>query len=83
MPAPWKSSHEVILWQRLDPAQATHVMLDCYGNGAGAEVLLRAFLEERDMNPSAVQFWLRVYEQLKDRVSDGTEEEHPASRLPR
>ncbi len=36
-------------------------MADCYGEGAGAEVLLRAFLEERDRNPVAVRFWLRVH----------------------
>ena len=36
-------------------------MVGCYGHGAGAEVLLRAFLEERDLNPAAVRFWLRVH----------------------
>jgi hypothetical protein len=40
-------------------------MADCYGEGAGAEVLLRAFLTERDMNPSAVRFWLEVYGSLR------------------
>ena len=48
-----------------DPAQAVRVMADCYGESAGAEALLRAFLEERDMNLDAARFWLRVYEALR------------------
>jgi hypothetical protein len=36
-------------------------MVGCYGQGAGAEVLLQAFLEERDLDPAAVRFWLRVH----------------------
>jgi hypothetical protein len=69
MPISWKRSREAHLWRRLDPAQATRVMVGAYGEGAGAEVLLRAFLEERDMNPPAVRFWLRVYQKLrKDRI---------------
>jgi hypothetical protein len=39
-------------------------MADCYGEGAGAEVLLRPFLAERDMNPASVRFWLLVYDIL-------------------
>jgi|UPI0004AF8D9B hypothetical protein len=39
-------------------------MVGCYGEGAGAEMLLRAFLEERDLNPAAVRFWLRVHDLL-------------------
>jgi hypothetical protein len=61
MPTSCKRSREASLWRRLDPAQASRVMVGCYGQGAGAEVLLRAFLEERDLNPAAVRFWLRVY----------------------
>ncbi len=57
----WKRSREAKLWQRLDPSQAIRIMADCYGEGAGAEALLRAFLAERDMNRSAVRFWLQVY----------------------
>jgi hypothetical protein len=64
MPTSWKRSPKASLWRRLDPAQASRVMVGCYGEGAGAEVLLRAFLEERDMNQAAVRFWLRVYELL-------------------
>jgi hypothetical protein len=64
MPASWKRSREAGLWRRLTPAQATRVMAHCHGEGAGAEVLLRAFLEERDMNPDAVRFWLEVYRGL-------------------
>jgi len=66
MPTSWKRSREASLWRRLDPAQAVRVMAGCYGEGAGAEVLLRAFLEERDRNPAAVRFWLRVYDLLND-----------------
>lgn len=75
MPQPCKRSRNATLWRRLDPAQAVRVMGDCYGEGAGAEVLLRAFLEERDMNRQAVRFWLRVYEALVSspaREPDGT-----------
>ena len=50
MPTSWERSHKAKLWRNLDPAQAAHIMADCYGEGAGAEVLLRAFLAERDMN---------------------------------
>jgi len=64
MPTSWKRSREAPLWRRLDPAQATRIIAGAYGEGAGAEVLLRAFLEERDRNPAAVRFWLRVYELL-------------------
>jgi hypothetical protein len=39
-------------------------MVGSHGEGAGAEVLLRAFLEERDLNPAAVRFWLAVYDLL-------------------
>ncbi|MEE1609703.1 hypothetical protein [Microvirga sp. CF3016] len=64
MPTSWKRSHKADLWRRLDPGEASRVMAGSYGEGAGAEVLLRAFLEERDRNPAAVRFWLRVYDLL-------------------
>lgn len=64
MPTSWTRSHKTSLWRRLDPVAASRVMAGCYGEGAGAEVLLRAFLEERDMNQAAVRFWLRVYDLL-------------------
>jgi len=64
MPTSWKRSREAPLWRRLDPAEAGRVMAGCYGEEAGAEVLLRAFLAERDMNQAAVRFWLRVYDLL-------------------
>jgi len=67
MPTSWERSHKAKLWRNLDPAQAAHIMADCYGEGAGAEVLLRAFLAERDMNTAAVRFWLRVYQALGGR----------------
>ncbi|MEZ0169474.1 hypothetical protein [Microvirga sp. TS319] len=67
MTTSWKRSREARLWHRLDPVQATRIMVDCHGDGAGAEVLLRAFLAERDMNPSAVRFWLEVYGALTTR----------------
>jgi hypothetical protein len=46
----FKRSRQAALWRRLDPPQAGRVMADSFGDEAGAEVLLRAFLEERDMN---------------------------------
>ena len=60
MPQSWKRSRNAALWRRLKPAEAVRVLADCYGDGAGAEVLLRAFLAERDMNRHNVRFWLRV-----------------------
>ncbi|WP_414473202.1 hypothetical protein [Microvirga sp. M2] len=63
----WKRSREARLWHRLVPAQAARIMVACHGDGAGAEVLLRAFLAERDTNPSAVRFWLEVYGALTAR----------------
>ncbi len=65
MPSSWKRSRQADLWRRLDPAQASRVMVGAYGQRAGTEVLLRAFLEERDLNPAAVRFWLKVYAILK------------------
>jgi hypothetical protein len=35
-----------------------------YGAEAGAEVLLRAFLAERDRDAEGVRFWLAVYASL-------------------
>ncbi|MBM6596605.1 hypothetical protein [Microvirga pudoricolor] len=60
-PTSWKRSRTAPLWQRLDPAGARRVMVDTYGDEAGAEMLLRAFLCERDREPEAARFWLRVY----------------------
>lgn len=57
------------LWRRLKPAEAVRVLADCYWEGAGAEVLLRAFLAERDMNRHNVRFWLRVYDSLSNSPS--------------
>jgi len=76
MPQSWKRSRNAALWRRLKPAEAVRVLADCYGDGAGAEVLLRAFLAERDMNRHNVRFWLRVYESLsappRDRTAGAT-----------
>jgi hypothetical protein len=72
----WKRSREARLWRTLDPTDAARVTADCYGDEAGAEVLLRAFLSERDMNRPAVRFWLRVYEVLDRRPSLTGEEQN-------
>ena len=56
----WKRSREAELWHPLEPAQAGRVLTDGYE----AEVLLRAFLAERDGNASAVRFWLAVHASL-------------------
>jgi hypothetical protein len=69
MPQSWTRSRNAALWRRLDPAQAGRVMVGCYGEEAGAEALLRAFLDERDMNPDAARFWLRVYDALGRRAA--------------
>ncbi|MGO4571317.1 hypothetical protein [Microvirga sp. 2TAF3] len=65
MSTSWKRSREAKLWRSLDTAQAMRIVADCYGAGAGAEVLLRTFLAERDLNLPAVRFWLAVYAELK------------------
>jgi len=52
------------LWQTLEPAVAGRIVVQSYGEGAGAEVLLRAFLCERDLQREAVRFWLKVYAAL-------------------
>jgi hypothetical protein len=39
-------------------------VLGAYGEEAGAEVLLRAFLAERDRDRQGVRFWLAVYDSL-------------------
>ncbi|MGO4705516.1 hypothetical protein AB4072_07045 [Microvirga sp. 2MCAF38] len=66
MSTSWKRSREAKLWHRLEAGDAVRVLADCYGDGAGAEVLLRAFLAERDLNGEAVRFWLKVYDGLQD-----------------
>ena len=60
----WKDSREAQLWRRLKPEQARTVLLTSYGKEAKAEVLLRAFLSERDRNSAATRFWLKVYEAI-------------------
>ena len=62
----FKRSRQAALWRHLDPAQAGRVMADSFGDEAGAEILLGAFLEERDMNPDGVRFWLSVYAAVRE-----------------
>lgn len=67
MPRPsrsWKRSREADLWLSLDPDEAGRVVAGAYGANAGAEVLLRAFLGERDCNRTAARFWIAVYHRL-------------------
>ncbi|MBZ6078162.1 hypothetical protein [Microvirga puerhi] len=66
MPPSWKHSREAALWRRLAPAEASRVLRQAYGDGAGAEVLLRAFLAERDGEREAVRFWLAVHARLTE-----------------
>jgi hypothetical protein len=61
MSTSWKHSRTARLWRNLEPAKASRVVADSYGDGAGAEVLLRAFLSARDRQDEAVRFWLSVY----------------------
>jgi hypothetical protein len=58
----WIGSREAAVWQWLRPGQARTVLLRFYGSETGAEVLLRAYLSERDRDGKAARFWLRVYE---------------------
>ena len=60
----WKRSREAPIWKRLKPEQAQTAVLASYGRDAKAEVLLRAFLSERDQDDAAVGFWLKVHEAL-------------------
>lgn len=48
-------------WQSASAEQATTVLLSSYGELAGAEALLRAFLAERDCNRAAAFFWVTVH----------------------
>ncbi|MCB8821551.1 hypothetical protein [Microvirga rosea] len=66
MPTSWKHSREAPLWRRLKPAQAGRVLGQCYGDSAGAEALLRAYLAERDRNKEAARFWLAVHARLAE-----------------
>jgi hypothetical protein len=61
----WKRSRDAGIWQRLRPEQARAVLSACYGGEARAEVLLRAFLSERDRDDDAVRFWLSVHEAMR------------------
>jgi len=53
------------------PAAAARVVVGVYGEEAGAEVLLRAFLAERDRDARGVRFWLSVYDSLARRTLRG------------
>ena len=44
-----------------DPQTACDVLIQCYNASAGAEALLRAFMSERNCEPSRAQFWVGVY----------------------
>ena len=60
----WIRSRTAGLCLRLAPATAAKVAGHAYGAEAGAEVLLRAFLADRDRNAQAVRFWRAVYDGL-------------------
>ena len=45
-----------------DAKMACRFLIHSYDEGAGAEALLRAFLSERDCNPTGARFWIEVYE---------------------
>jgi hypothetical protein len=65
MPPPsWIRSRSAGLWRRIAPAAAARVAAASFGTEARAEVLLRAFLAERDLDADGVRFWLSVYDSL-------------------
>lgn len=70
------------IWRRLDPAEAAHVTLSVHGEGAGAEILLRAFLCERDLNPRGVRFWLRVYDLCNSASDEARQKTFHAKQTP-
>ena len=45
-----------------DAKMACRFLINSYDEGAAAEALLRAFLSERNCNPTGAQFWIEVYE---------------------
>lgn len=45
-----------------DPKKASEILIECYGERAGAEALFRSFLRERDLDRDGAEFWLEVYE---------------------
>jgi hypothetical protein len=63
-PPSWIRSRSAGLWRRIAPAVAARVAAANYGAEARAEVLLRAFLAERDRDADGVRFWLSVYDSL-------------------
>ena len=63
----WIQSRTAALWRRLVPERAARVVAASYGADAGAEVLLRAFLAERDRDAEGVRFWLAVHASLAAR----------------
>jgi hypothetical protein len=44
-----------------DPKKTSEILLQCYGERAGAEALFRSFLRERDLDREGAEFWLEVY----------------------
>lgn len=52
------------------PEEASRFLSNIYGEDAGAEALLRAFLCERDLNRDDVRFWLDVYDLLALRARE-------------
>ena len=70
MPAhSWIRSRSAGLWRRIAPQAAARVAARAYGPEARAEVLLRAFLAERDRDAEAVRFWLAVHASLPRRAA--------------
>jgi hypothetical protein len=60
-PRSWTRSREARLWHSLTPARAGLVLHGAFGERAGAEALLRAYLAETDGEAGAARFWTEVF----------------------
>lgn len=48
-------------WQSISPDEAGAILISAYGEDAGGEALMRAFLSERDCNRAGAFFWIAVH----------------------
>jgi hypothetical protein len=49
------------LWQNMSADEAGAVLVSAYGEDAGGEALMRAFILERDCNRAGALFWITVH----------------------
>ena len=59
-----KDTRSTDLWRDLSPHDAVCALVQAYGDQAGEEALIRAFIAERNGDRACVLFWLSVYPRL-------------------